>query len=106
RLGPVVRQARSPARPIVEGCHRPPSIRPRAPRAQRAAGGGGGVTARHKGLGRGLDALLGGGTAAKQEDELVHIPVTALRPGKYQPRTRMDEASLNELADSIRARGV
>jgi len=64
------------------------------------------VTARHKGLGRGLDALLGGGTAAKQEDELVHIPVTALRPGKYQPRTRMDEASLNELADSIRARGV
>ena len=64
------------------------------------------MTARHKGLGRGLDALLGGGTAAKQEDELVHIPVTALRPGKYQPRTRMDEASLNELADSIRARGV
>ena len=64
------------------------------------------MTSRSKGLGRGLDALLGGGTPAKQEDELVHVPVTALRPGKYQPRTRMDEASLNELADSIRARGV
>ena len=64
------------------------------------------MTSRSKGLGRGLDALLGGGTPAKQEDELVHVPVTALRPSKYQPRTRMDEASLNELADSIRARGV
>ena len=64
------------------------------------------MTTRHKGLGRGLDALLGGGAAPKREDELVHLAVTALRPGKYQPRTRMDEASLNELADSIRARGV
>ena len=64
------------------------------------------MTARHKGLGRGLDALLGGGKAPKQEDELVQVPVGSLRPGKYQPRTRMDEASLNELADSIRARGV
>jgi ParB family chromosome partitioning protein len=65
------------------------------------------MTARHKGLGRGLDALLGGGGAkAKTEDELARLPVAALRPGKYQPRTRMDEASLAELAESIRARGV
>src|SRR5207249_7805750 len=62
---------------------------------------------RQKGLGRGLDALLGGGgRAKKQQDELAQLPVESLRPGKYQPRTRMDEASLAELADSIRARGV
>ena len=63
---------------------------------------------RAKGLGRGLDALLGGNTAKarNQEEELAQLPVGSLRPGKYQPRTRMDEASLAELADSIRARGV
>jgi ParB family chromosome partitioning protein len=64
------------------------------------------MTTRHKGLGRGLDALLGGTTKAKVTDELAQLPVASLRPGKYQPRTRMDEASLAELADSIRARGV
>ena len=64
------------------------------------------MTTRHKGLGRGLDALLGGTTKAKPTDELAQLPVASLRPGKYQPRTRMDEASLAELADSIRARGV
>ena len=62
---------------------------------------------KHKGLGRGLDALLGGNSKARDDDEaLAQIPVGALRPGKYQPRTRMDEASLAELADSIRSRGV
>jgi ParB family chromosome partitioning protein len=61
---------------------------------------------RHKGLGRGLDALLGGATKPKTEDELARLPIASLRPGKYQPRTRMDEASLAELAESIRARGV
>ena len=64
-----------------------------------------------KGLGRGLDALLGGGAAdgkdrAHGQEELAQLPASALRPGKYQPRTRMDEASLAELADSIRVRGV
>jgi ParB family transcriptional regulator, chromosome partitioning protein len=63
---------------------------------------------KHKGLGRGLDALLGGSTARSRavDAELSQVPIDALRPGKYQPRTRMDEASLNELAESIRARGV
>jgi ParB family chromosome partitioning protein len=62
---------------------------------------------KHKGLGRGLDALLGGNAKGRDErDTLAELPVAALRPGKYQPRTRMDEASLNELADSIRSRGV
>jgi len=63
--------------------------------------------ARHKGLGRGLDALLGAAPeASSQEERLAQLPVETLRPGKYQPRTRMDEASLADLAESIRARGV
>ena len=66
------------------------------------------MTTRHKGLGRGLDALLGGAERKPRDDEesLQQIAVASLRPGKYQPRTRMDEASLAQLADSIRARGM
>ncbi|MBC8023444.1 MAG: ParB/RepB/Spo0J family partition protein [Burkholderiales bacterium] len=66
------------------------------------------MTTRHKGLGRGLDALLGGAERKTRDDDesLAQIAVASLRPGKYQPRTRMDEASLAQLADSIRARGV
>jgi ParB family chromosome partitioning protein len=63
--------------------------------------------ARHKGLGRGLDALLGAvPEAAESGERLAQLSVAGLRPGKYQPRTRMDQASLEELAESIRARGV
>jgi ParB family chromosome partitioning protein len=58
-----------------------------------------------KGLGRGLDALLSGGREEKR-DMLRELPIGRLTPGKYQPRTRMDEASLNELAASIKAQGV
>ena len=61
---------------------------------------------RHKGLGRGLDALLGAEPRARDESELQQLAIDSLRPGKYQPRTRMDEASLAELAESIKARGV
>ena len=66
------------------------------------------MTTRHKGLGRGLDALLGGSERKPRDDEesLQQLAVASLRPGKYQPRTRMDETSLAQLADSIRARGV
>jgi len=64
------------------------------------------MTSKHKGLGRGLDALLGGGGKPKADGELSQLAVRSLRPGKYQPRTRMDQASLAELAESIRARGV
>ncbi|MCE1238859.1 MAG: ParB/RepB/Spo0J family partition protein [Azonexaceae bacterium] len=60
---------------------------------------------RFKGLGRGLDALLAG-SDAKAEDELRNLPVDRLKPGKYQPRTQMDPASLAELAASIKAQGV
>ena len=66
------------------------------------------MSARHKGLGRGLDALLGGNNRAPEaaQDALTQLDAAQLKPGKYQPRTRMDEASLAELADSIKARGV
>jgi len=62
---------------------------------------------RPKGLGRGLDALLSGSDAAAPANESLQTLATdRLRPGKYQPRTRMDAASLAELADSIREQGV
>ncbi len=59
----------------------------------------------NKGLGRGLDALLSGSKNEK-EDVLRDLSVTQLRPGKYQPRSYMDETSLNELAASIKSQGV
>jgi len=59
----------------------------------------------NKGLGRGLDALLSG-NAREQDDVLSEMKVGQLKPGKYQPRSRMDEASLNELAASIKVQGV
>ncbi len=58
-----------------------------------------------KGLGRGLDALLGGDESARK-DSMATLPVGVIRPGKYQPRTRMDEKALAELAASIRAQGL
>jgi ParB family chromosome partitioning protein len=61
-----------------------------------------------KGLGRGLDALLGGDTtsAAAATDATATLPVTALQPGKYQPRSRMDQEALQALAASIKAQGI
>ncbi|MCM8612380.1 ParB/RepB/Spo0J family partition protein [Accumulibacter sp.] len=58
-----------------------------------------------KGLGRGLDALLAGDEAENREQQRT-LPVALIQPGKYQPRTRMDLASLEELAASIRAQGL
>ncbi|MDR3299433.1 MAG: ParB/RepB/Spo0J family partition protein [Candidatus Accumulibacter sp.] len=58
-----------------------------------------------KGLGRGLDALLAGNENSGREQQR-NLPVTALQAGKYQPRTRMDKESLEELAASIRAQGL
>ena len=43
-----------------------------------------------KGLGRGLDALLGGGEERPRE-ALLTLPVARIRPGRYQPRTKMDQ---------------
>lgn len=60
--------------------------------------------AKLKGLGRGLDALLATSTVA--DDRLTTLSIDLIRPGKYQPRSHMDEAALDELAASIRAQGV
>jgi ParB family transcriptional regulator, chromosome partitioning protein len=60
---------------------------------------------RHKGLGRGLDALLGS-DEAERSDTLGTLPIGAIRPGKYQPRTKMDQTALHELAASIRSQGL
>ena len=68
--------------------------------------------AKLKGLGRGLDALLGGdepapaASAATPGDTLRELPVDQLQPGKYQPRSRMDQEALKELAESIKTQGV
>lgn len=60
-----------------------------------------------KGLGRGLDALLAGDMGSVGEaDSLMMLKVDQLRPGKYQPRSYMDEAALKTLADSIKAQGI
>jgi ParB family chromosome partitioning protein len=60
-----------------------------------------------KGLGRGLDALLGGDdNPAPTQDRQAEVKTDLLQPGKYQPRTHMDEAALKELAESIKAQGV
>lgn len=77
-----------------------------------------------RGLGRGLDALLGSHNAAKQvaaeaaaaiesaesgnakDGELRHLPIEFIQRGKYQPRRDMNQEALEELANSIRAQGV
>ena len=61
-----------------------------------------------KGLGRGLDALLGDNDEVPRrgKDATGTLPVGAIRPGKYQPRTRMNEPALKELAASIKAQGL
>jgi ParB family chromosome partitioning protein len=57
-----------------------------------------------KGLGRGLDALLGGDETPREA--LLTLPVARIRPGRYQPRTKMDQQALAELAASIRSQGL
>ena len=54
--------------------------------------------------GRGLDALLGGDEAPREA--MLTLPVARIRPGKYQPRTKMDQQALAELAASIRSQGM
>ena len=71
------------------------------------------MPAKKRGLGRGLEALLGPKAAAEAPvleatagDSLRTLPVDALAPGKYQPRRAMDADKLTELAESIKAQGV
>lgn len=67
------------------------------------------MSARKRGLGRGLDALLSSGSPAgdaESGEELREIPVTVLQPGRHQPRRHFDEQALAELSRSIKAQGV
>jgi ParB family chromosome partitioning protein len=82
------------------------------------------MSARKRGLGRGLDALLGasnikqpvvgvaeqaqgsGRSTANEDNALKQLPVDLIQRGKYQPRKDIDPESLQELADSITAQGV
>jgi ParB family chromosome partitioning protein len=71
------------------------------------------ATKKPKGLGMGLEALLGpkvsdnaAPAASAREGAPSVLQVTQLQAGKYQPRTRMDEGSLYELAESIRSQGI
>ena len=63
--------------------------------------------ARIKGLGRGLDALLGSDEpAAVGGEALASLAIDALQPGRYQPRARIGQEGLAELAESIKSQGV
>jgi ParB family chromosome partitioning protein len=71
------------------------------------------VTKKPKGLGRGLEALLGpkveeggGESATPHPGQPASLLLADMVPGKYQPRTRMDEGALYELAESIKAQGI
>ncbi len=67
------------------------------------------ATKKPKGLGRGLEALLGGNDDAASSNTSgapTTLKLTQLQTGKYQPRTRMDEGSLYELAESIKSQGI
>ena len=72
------------------------------------------MATKKRGLGRGLDALLGGASVAALQDdaakadtrELQHLPLEQIQRGKYQPRRDMDPAALEELAQSIKSQGV
>lgn len=67
-------------------------------------------TLKKKGLGRGLEALLGSPAeiveVVRQDGAPTVLKLEQMQPGKYQPRTRMDEGALQELAASIRAQGL
>ena len=69
------------------------------------------MSTKKRGLGRGLDALLGNSTntpasSTSESERLRDLPIESLQPGKYQPRSTMDKERLAELADSIRAQGL
>jgi len=69
------------------------------------------MSIKKRGLGRGLDALLGNSantpaSSNSESERLRDLPIESLQPGKYQPRSTMDKERLAELADSIRAQGL
>jgi ParB family chromosome partitioning protein len=69
------------------------------------------AAAKKRGLGRGLDALLGGDSPdtpplTEQEGELRVLPIQQIQPGQYQPRRHWNDEALEELAASIKAQGL
>ncbi|MCD8004670.1 MAG: ParB/RepB/Spo0J family partition protein [Oscillospiraceae bacterium] len=62
--------------------------------------------ASERGLGRGLDALLGDVSLQGQENASLSLPISQVEPGLHQPRKQFDEESLHDLADSIREHGI
>ncbi|MCW3173092.1 ParB/RepB/Spo0J family partition protein [Shewanella subflava] len=75
------------------------------------------MTVKKRGLGKGLDALLSHSNAASRksdtqqpentiDNELIHLDLDLLQPGKYQPRKDMSPEALEELAESIRSQGI
>jgi ParB family chromosome partitioning protein len=69
------------------------------------------VAAKKRGLGKGLDALLGNRTGSELgsidgNEELRFLPVDLIQRGQYQPRTEFDQEALQDLANSIKAQGV
>lgn len=65
------------------------------------------MTKKIKGLGKGLDSLLSSGIdSIGNGDKLSVLPINKIEPGRYQPRSQMDDDALQELADSIRIQGV
>ncbi|EOO2216813.1 ParB/RepB/Spo0J family partition protein, partial [Escherichia coli] len=75
------------------------------------------MTLKKRGLGKGLDALLSNSHAASKKhteevvvvdkkEELIHLDLDLLQPGKYQPRKDMSPEALEELAHSIRNQGI
>ncbi|QSX37268.1 ParB/RepB/Spo0J family partition protein [Shewanella sedimentimangrovi] len=74
------------------------------------------MTVKKRGLGKGLEALLSTSHAASkrldqlesrpEQEELIHLDLDLLQPGKYQPRKDMSPEALEELAESIRAQGI
>jgi len=67
------------------------------------------MTARKRGLGKGLDALLGTGSGMPElvgNEKLRNLPVDLIKKSQYQPRKTIKPEALQELADSIRAQGV
>ena len=59
-----------------------------------------------RGLGRGLDALLGDASITEEKHQLQTLPIEMLQRGKFQPRKDINAEKLQELADSIKAQGI
>ena len=64
------------------------------------------MASKRRGLGRGLEALLGDSGGANEQQSVVDLPIEKIQPGRYQPRTQINQDKLAELAASIKAQGL